>query len=387
MAAQKECKFVKFIHLSDLHLGKSVHGFSLLEDQEHILKQILAIADAEKPDAAFVSGDVFDRNVAPTEALRLFEDFLDGFVRRGIKVFVISGNHDSPDRLAFNSRLMKSSGVRIARVFDGRIESFVMSDSFGEVNIFLLPFVKPAWVIRHYPDDKITSCSDAVSVLIKHMGIDKDKRNILLAHQFVLGAVTSESEEISVGGVDNVEAAVFAPFDYVALGHLHRPQSIGGATIRYCGTPLKYSFSEAAHTKTVSVVELLSKGTVQIREVPLYPKRDMREIRGKYSDLLSPVFSERENREDYIHVTLTDEEDQPDAVARLRMVYPNLMRLDYDNRRTRAQSAVTEIADASQYQPIQLFEMFFKELNGQDISPTQRDYLAGLIQQVWEDSQ
>jgi exonuclease SbcD len=375
---------MKFLHLSDLHLGKSVHEFSMLEDQEYILKVILGIVDDEKPQAALISGDVFDRTVAPTEALRLFDDFLDGLVRRNIEVFIISGNHDSVERLAFGSRLMDNSGVHISRAYGGQILPHVLSDEFGELNVFLLPFLKPVQVKRLFPEEEIATWTEAIQTVVTHLNIDESKRNLLLAHQFVTGAATCESEEINVGGADNVDAEVFSPFDYVALGHLHGPQNIGRHTLRYCGTPLKYSFSEVSHKKSVTVVEFAGKGSVSIWEIPLVPKRDMREIRGKYLEVTSRNFYQNLNTDDYYRITLTDEEDQPDAMSKLRVIYPNLMRLDYDNRRTRTESTVTGIADASQYTPIQLFDMLYEEQNGGSISNTQRAFMNDLIEQVWE---
>lgn len=374
---------MKFLHLSDLHLGKSVHEFSMLEDQEYILKVILGIANEEKPQAVLISGDVFDRTVAPTEALRLFEDFLDGLVRRRIEVFIISGNHDSADRLAFGSRLMDRSGVHISRAYNGQIAPFVLTDEYGDVNIYLLPFLKPVQIKRFFPDTEAANWTDAVKAVIGHLSVDESKRNILLAHQFVTGASTCDSEEINVGGADNVDSAVFAPFDYVALGHLHRAQKIGCETVRYSGTPLKYSFSETDHKKSVTVVDFAQKGSITIREILLVPKRDMKEIKGKYLEVTAREYYQNFNTEDYFRITLTDEDDQPDAIGKLRVIYPNLMRLDYDNKRTRTDSSVAGIADASQYTPIQLFDMLYEEQNGQPVSDTQRDLLNEYIEQVW----
>lgn len=377
---------MKFLHVSDLHLGKTVHEFSMLEDQEHILKVILGIADEEKPQAILIAGDVFDRTVAPTEALRLLDDFLDGFARRNMEVFMISGNHDSADRLAFGSRLMENSGVHISRVYSGHIAPYVLSDAFGEVNVYLLPFLKPVQAKKYFPEIEIATWTEAVRTVIEHLRVDESKRNILLAHQFVTGAVAGDSEEISIGGADNVDAEVFSPFDYVALGHLHRAQSIGRETIRYCGTPLKYSFSEARHQKTATVVELAEKGSIAIREIPIVPKRDMRDIRGTYEDVISRDFYQSLDTRDYCRITLTDEEDQPDAIGKLRVVYPNLMSLIYDNTRTRTESSLTEIADASRYAPLALFDMLYEKQNGQPLSDAQRAFLGDLIEQVWEET-
>lgn len=375
---------MRFLHLSDLHLGKSVHEFSMLEDQEYILKVILNIVDSEQPQAVLISGDVFDRTIAPTEALRLFDDFLDGLVRRSIEVFIISGNHDSADRLAFGSRMMEKSGIHISRVYNGEIDPYILTDEFGEINIFLLPFIKPVQIKRLFPEIEISTWTEAVKVVVDNLNIDDNNRNILLAHQFVTGAITCESEEFNIGGADNVDAAIFATFDYVALGHLHRAQSIGRETLRYCGTPLKYSFSEANHKKSVSIVDFGEKGSISINEIPLIPKRDMLEIRGKYLEITSRDFYQALNTDNYYRITLTDEEDQLDALGKLRVIYPNLMRLDYDNKRTRTQGYVAEAADTSQYTPIQLFDMLYEEQNGQPLSEPQRDFLNDLIGKVWE---
>ncbi|MDR1726393.1 MAG: exonuclease SbcCD subunit D [Acidobacteriota bacterium] len=377
-----------FLHLSDLHLGKSVHEFPMLEDQEHILKAILGVADAERPQAVLVAGDVFDRTVAPTEALRLFDDFLDGLVRRNVEVFVISGNHDSADRLAFGARFMDRSGVHIARAYDGGATPFRLADEHGEVRLHLLPFLKPAQVRQRFPAPEGATWTDAVKTVIGRMGVDEGERNILLAHQFVTGAKTCESEEASVGGADNVDVEAFAPFDYVALGHLHGAQCVGRETVRYCGSPLKYSFSETGHKKSVTVVNLAEKGRVEIKEAPLAPRRDMREIRGTYLEVTARESYRGQSTDDYIRVTLTDEDDQPDAVGKLRVIYPNLMRLDYDNTRTRSGGAPASAApDAGRHTPLQLFDRFFEEQNGRPLSDAQRSYLQDLIGQVWEEAQ
>lgn len=376
---------MKFLHLSDLHLGKSIYEFSMLEDQEYILKVILDIVDDEKPQAIFIAGDVFDRTVAPTEALRLFDNFLDGLVNRNVKAFIISGNHDSADRLAFGSRLMNKSNVHISPVYDGKIMPFVISDEFGELNIFLMPFLKPVQIKRFFPDVEINTWTDAVKTVIEDLNVNERERNILVAHQFVTGATTCESEEINVGGADNVDAEVFSVFDYVALGHLHSTQNIGRETLRYSGTPLKYSFSEVTHKKSVTVVEVNEKDNISIREIPLIPKRDMHEIRGKYLEVTSQAFYQNFNVDDYYRITLTDEEDQLDAIGKLRVIYPNLMRLDYDNTRTRTKNSIAKVADASQHTPIELFELLYEEQNGQSLSDTQRDFLNELIEKVWEE--
>lgn len=377
---------MKLIHLSDLHLGKRVNGFSMLDDQRYILQEIRHIIDREAPDGVLIAGDVYDKSVPPAEAVALLDEFLVELSRRQLQVYLISGNHDSPERLAFGGRLMSQSGVHVAPVYDGRIVSFTQQDQYGSAEIFLLPFLKPAHVRRFFPDDPIDSYTDALRTVLSHAAVPTDKRTVLVTHQFVTGASRCDSEDISVGGSDNVDAAVFAPFDYVALGHIHNPQSAGAPHIRYCGTPLKYSFSEAAHEKSVTVVELRQKGEANIRTVPLKPLRDMVELRGTYESLTFRGFYEGTTYpQDYLHITLTDEEDIPDAVSKLRVIYPNLMQLSYDNARTRAGVLAAPTEQATQKTPLELTEAFYEGQNGQPMNDAQREFLRGLMERIWEE--
>ena len=375
---------MKLIHLSDLHLGKRLNEFSLLEDQKYILIKILNVIDEEKPDAVLIAGDVYDKSVPSAEAVEVFDDFLVRLAERQLQVFVISGNHDSPERLAFGGRLMDASGVHLAPVYGGHVESITLRDSFGPVHIYMLPFVKPAHVRRFFPDAEIESYTDALRVAIEDMMPNEKERNILLAHQFVTGAERSESEEISVGGLDNVDAAVFEGFDYVALGHIHGPQNIS-ERIRYCGTPLKYSFSEAKHEKSVTVVELGEKNALTVRTVPLTPLHDMVELRGRYAELMRKSFYENTTYQtDYVSVTLTDEADVPEAMARLRTVYQNLMKLSYDNTRTRHLSQIDGAEDVEAKSPMEVFAAFYEKQNGTPLTEEQEALLRGLIEKIWE---
>ena len=377
---------MKLIHLSDLHLGKRVNGFSMLEDQHYILREILKIIDRETPDGVLIAGDVYGKSVPPAEAVALLDEFLVELSRRQLQVYLISGNHDSPERLAFGGRLMDQSGVHVAPVYDGRIVSFTQQDQYGSVEIFLLPFLKPAHVRRFFPDDPVDSYTDALRTVLSHAAVPADKRTVLVTHQFVTGASRCDSEDLSVGGSDNVDAAVFAPFDYVALGHIHNPQSAGAPHIRYCGTPLKYSFSEAAHEKSVTVAELREKGSVDIRTIPLKPLRDMAELRGTYESLTFRGFYEGTTYPgDYLHITLTDEEDIPDAISKLRVIYPNLMQLSYDNARTRSGVLAAPTEQTAQKSPLELAEIFYEGQNGQPMSDAQREFLRGLMERIWEE--
>ena len=376
---------MKFVHLSDLHLGKRVNEYSMLEDQEYILTKIINTIDDEKPAGVIIAGDVYDKSIPSAEAVQMFDDFLTRLAKRNLQVFVISGNHDSPERMSFGSRLMDQSGIHISQVYNGEFVPFSMKDEHGVVNVYMLPFVKPAHVKR-FSDESIESYTDAIRVAVAEMNVDQGARNLLITHQFVTGATRSESEDISVGGSDNVDVSVFDDFDYVALGHIHSPQNCTSERVRYCGTPLKYSFSEAKDNKSVTIVDLAEKGSLSVKTVSLVPMRDMVEIKGKYNEIMLKSFYENTSyQEDYIHITLTDEEDIVDAIGKLRTVYHNLMKLDYDNKRTRSVSQVDSAVDVETKTPIELFSDFYELQNNQPMSDEQKAFVEDLIEQVWED--
>ncbi len=376
---------MKLIHLSDLHLGKRVNEFSMLEDQAFILQEILRIIDEEQPQAVLLAGDIYDKSVPSGEAVQLFDGFLWELSSRKLQVFVISGNHDSPERLSFGGRLMEGSGIHLSPVYSGKVEPVVLEDAYGPVNVYLLPFLKPAHVRRYFPEEEIGTYTEALGKAVEALEIHKEQRNVLVTHQFVTGASRSDSEEISVGGSDNVDASVFDDFDYVALGHIHGPQNIGSPRIRYCGTPLKYSFSEVGQQKSVTVAELKEKGTLEVTARPLTPLRDLREIRGSYLEVTAKSFYEGRNREDYLHITLTDEEDIPDGAAKLRVIYPNLMRLDYDNARTRSRNLPEGAEEPAAKPPLELFEEFYERQNNQPMTEEQIRFSRELMETIWED--
>ena len=376
---------MKLIHLSDLHLGKRVNEYSMIEDQEYILKEIIKITEAESPDGVIIAGDVYDKSVPSAEAVQLFDAFLTELAKMGPAVFVISGNHDSPERMAFGSRLMSASGIHIAPVYSGEVAPVTLTDENGEVRVYMLPFVKPAHV-RSALGVEAATYTDAMRCAVESMHVDTEARNVLVTHQFVTGAKRSESEEISVGGTDNVDVSVFEDFDYVALGHIHSPQSCTRESVRYCGTPLKYSFSEARDSKSVSVVELGAKGEVSVRTVPLVPLHDMVEIRGRYDDIMLKSYYEGTSyTTDYMHVTLTDEEDIVDAIGRLRTVYRNLMKLDYDNKRTSAISQIDGAEEVERKSPFDHFSELYELQNNAPMSEEQSELMRELIEQVWEE--
>ncbi|WP_370767252.1 exonuclease SbcCD subunit D [Ruminococcus sp.] len=376
---------MKFVHLSDLHLGKRVNGYSMIEDQKYILLKILNVIDEQKAEAVVIAGDVYDKPIPPTEAVQLFDDFLFRLVERNLQILVISGNHDSPERIAFGSRFMDKSGVHMSQVYNGKNDLVELKDKYGKVNFYMLPFVKPSNVRRFFEDEEINTYTDAVRVAVSHMNVNKKARNVIITHQFVTGAQRSESETIAVGGTDNVDSYVFDDFDYVALGHIHGPQNVGKNTVRYCGTPLKYSFSEISHKKSITVVEMKEKGNVKVSTVELTPKLDMREIKGTYEELTFKKNYENTNTEDYLHIILTDEEDVADAVAKLRCVYPNLMKLDYDNTRTRNSLALTQAEKTEKKTDTELLSEFFEKQNGKPLSDEQLEYAANLFEQIKEE--
>lgn len=377
---------MKIMHLSDLHIGKKVNEYSMLQDQIYILKEILQIIDDEKVETVIIAGDVYDRSLPPNEALGLFDEFLYQLSGRNVNVFVISGNHDSPERISYGGRMMTENKIFLSPVYDGNVKPITLNDDYGEVNFYLLPFVRPADIRRYFPDENIENYTDAVKVAIDNMNVDFSERNILVTHQFVTGAELSESEDIIVGGTDNVSGEVFDGFDYVALGHIHREQTVGKDNIRYCGTPLKYSFSEAKNIKSVTILDFNDKGNIEYSKIPLTPFRDMREIRGTYYELTLKSNYESTNTEDYLHITLTDEEDIPDAIGKLRSIYPNIMKLDYDNLRTRGSGTVDAIENIESKSPFELFADLFKQQNNQDMSEEQEEIMRNLIDKIWEEN-
>ena len=377
---------MKIIHLADLHIGKRVNEFSMIDDQKYILNQILEIIDKEKPDAVIIAGDVYDKQVPSIEAVELLDSFISDISKRKTTTFIISGNHDSAERLAFGSSLMAMGKIYISPVYNGKISKYTLKNDFGSANFYLLPFVKPNHVKRFFPDEKIESYTDAIKVVVDNLKLDTSEINILIAHQFVTGASRTESEEISVGGLDNVDASVFEDFDYVALGHIHRPQKIGTERIRYCGTPLKYSFSEVNDTKSVSIIEINSKEDFNLRTIPLIPKRDMRKIRGTYEELITKTSYENTNTDDYIHVTLTDEFNVTDAIQKLRVIYKNIMKLEYDNMRTR-ESRKINLDDMviENKNPLEIFSEFYKLQNNQEMDDEQKEIIKKIMEEVWEE--
>ena len=376
---------MKLIHLSDLHIGKKINEFSMLEDQQYIFEKIIQIIDEQKIECVLIAGDIYDKSIPSKYAVQLFDDFLTKMAKRNIPIFIISGNHDSAERIAFGSKLMCQSKVYFSPAFEGDIKPILLRDEYGEIAVYMLPFIKPAIVKNIYEYADIESYNDAVKIAIEHMDIDKNRRNILVAHQFVTGAETSESEDISVGGIDNVDACVFNDFDYVALGHIHKPQHIYRDTIRYCGTPLKYSFSEAKHKKSVTIVTLKQKQNIMIDTIELIPKRDMCEIKGYYQEVTALNYYQNMNTQNYMHIILKDEQDIADAMAKLRSIYPNIMRLDYDNKRTQNNQIIQTTQNIENKTPLQLLQQFYEIQNNDVMNKQQTMFCSKIMEEIWEE--
>lgn len=381
---------MKFIHISDLHIGKRVHEKSLLDEQVHILKQICDITEKHRPDAVLIAGDVYDKVVPSGEAVILFDEFLTRLSTLTGHIFIISGNHDSAERISFGARLMDSKGVHLSPVYDGTVKPLTLTDAYGTVDIYMLPYIRPANVRHFLPDEEkseVTSYDDAIRKAIAGMDIDHECRNILITHQFVTDAVRSESEDVNVGGLDNVDASAFEYFDYVALGHLHRPQDCGDGRIRYCGSPLKYSFSEVKDIKTATIVTIREKGVMEREFETLVPLHDWHDLRGTYAELSAREFyAGKPWTEDFVRITLTDEQDIPDAIGKLRSIYHNLLELRYDNKRTRAGMAAIEGgARTEEKTPLELFEELYARQNGDGMTMQQQDYLSEMIAKIREE--
>lgn len=381
---------MKLLHLADLHIGKRVNEFSMLEDQSAILKQIITIAKDEKPDAVLIAGDVYDKTIPPGEAVSVLDDFLTGLAFLNLPVYMICGNHDSAERLSFGSRILCKQGITISAAYDGKLEPFLLEDTYGTVELYLLPFIKPALVTSFFPEEELLNTEDAVRKVLESITPDMDCRRVLVAHQFITNRgelpQQSDSETAYVGGSDAVDAGVFHAFDYVALGHLHGPQKMMRDTIRYAGSPLKYSFSECRQKKSVTIVELLEKGNTQIRQIPLVPLRDMREIRGPIEQLTDPQVVASANAEDYIHATLTNTEELMDPIGKLRRFYPNIMRLEFENRSSneRGQKNAASGEDLSKKTTFELFEDFFQIQNQKEMTQEQAELIRSLFQSIGE---
>ena len=364
---------MRLIHLGDLHLGKSLGDFDLIEDQRYILDRILEIVDKNNIDGVLIAGDVYDRAIPSEAATNLLDYFLKSLAERNVKTFMISGNHDSDDRLNYGSSLFAANQIYISAQFKGSLYKQTVNDEFGEVNIYLLPFVKASQVRHFYPEEKIENYDAAVRTILKHTDTDYEKRNVIVAHQFIAGKGTDPelggsegAGTLSVGLVEKISYDCFDGFDYAALGHIHSPQSVGREEVRYSGSPLKYSLSEVNNDKSVPMITLGDKGDVKIELLKLRPLRDMRHLKGPIEKLLDK--SNISRPEDFIYATLTNEEIINDAMGIMQQVYPNTVRIVYDNSRTRELDRI-DITAITQHKSFdELISDFYRKMYSCEIS-------------------
>ncbi len=382
-------KKMKIAHISDLHLGKTLHGFSLIEDQKFILDEIVKILAEKKVDVLLICGDIYDKNIASVEGIMLLRKFLNSLVEKKIKVLLISGNHDSAERLTFGAEFMSEKGIYFSRIYDGTVEKITLSDEFGNVNFYLLPFIKPQ-IVRHcFPEENIESYDDAVRCAVEHCKKDnnfnKNERNVILAHQNIMSAKRCESEEISIGGQDSVNVDIFKDFDYVALGHIHRPQKIANAV--YCGTPLKYSVSELNDEKNLPILDFGKKTEEKFlfsTEKPaLKPLREIRQIRGNLNEILFRAKDDPYNPEDFIDVILTDENECLDAMAQLKKAYKNTLRISFDNLNTQNLLKAEKFERLNLNNPLEIFEKFYESRRNAKMDSEQKKYIQNLVDEIW----
>lgn len=378
---------MKLLHIGDLHLGKSLGEFDLIKDQEALLDQLLEIAEAESVDALLIAGDVYDKSIPSEAATRLLDHFLSRAAESRLPVYMISGNHDSEERLNYGSHLFAANHIFIATKYKGSLYKQTLRKGQEEVDLYLLPFVKASQVRHYLPEAGIESYEDAVRAILEQAEIDTTRQNVLVAHQFVTGR--SQDPELggseslgtqSVGLVEKIGYDCFDDFDYVALGHIHSPQQVGRAEVRYAGSPLKYSLSEVQNKKSVSLITLSGKGQVEVTLIPVRPLRDMRHLKGKMKELLDP--SQITNTQDFIYVTLTDEEFHSDAMGIFQQIYPYTVKIDYDNSHTREveQVDISKIAENRSFE--ELIRDFYSQIYGGGISEEEMDVMRAVAREA-----
>ena len=379
---------MKILHLADLHLGKILQEQSFIEDQEYMLKQIIEKIKQENIEVILISGDIYDRSIPPTEAVDLLDEFLNILIRDlKRKVFIISGNHDSKERLGFGNKIFEEEGLYISSKYEGKIKKVELEDEYGKLNIYMLPFVKPVEVKKYFDDEQL-SYDEMIHKIIEKEEININERNIILTHQFVTSrgedVERTDSEVLSLGGTDNVDVSNYDKFDYVAIGHVHRPQRIGRDTARYAGTMLKYSFSEVNHKKTMPILEFKEKGNIDIKLEELVPLRDMREIKGPIEELLKKENYEGTNTDDYIRAIITNEEPLYDAIGQIRSIYPNVLKLEIQNSKTTLEIQQENLKEVKSKSEIELFNEFYKFQNNVELNDEQKEYVEKIIKEVKE---
>jgi len=367
---------MRFLHLSDLHIGRRLSGFSLLEDQAHVLTQALELA--QQADAVLIAGDIYDKAQPSAEAIRTVGDFLVRLSRMGKPVFAISGNHDSPEQVAYCRELLGECGVWMAQAFDGTLEPHILHDEWGEIHVWLLPFIRPASVRPFFPEAK--TYEDAVRAALSTAELNPNARHVLVSHQYVSGAEVCESEMRLIGGVDQISLSTFDGFDYVALGHLHSPQQMAQGRVCYAGSPMPYSLSEENQRKAALLVEIGPKGERHIEKIPFDPRHRMRTVTGKLADVAGP----ENHSDDYVYAVLTDEDVLLDPLGALRMTYPRLMGMRIRNSRTNEEAAEVENTNVENLSPIEHFLTFYTMQN-HDTPPDERR--MAVMRQIIEEAE
>jgi exonuclease SbcD len=354
----------------------------MLEEQKNALWQVLSIVDEKNIEGLFIAGDIYDKSIPTIEAIELFDSFLVELSNRNIDVYIISGNHDSPERVGFGADFFKSKRIYISKAYDGNIQYVDKEDLYGKIRIHLIPFLKPANVRRFHQEMEIADYNSAIRTVVEDIKLCEEGRNVVLVHQFITGAVRSQSEESFLGGMDNIEYDLFDEFDYVALGHIHKSQAMGRQQVRYSGALVKYALDEINQVKSMTLVEIKGKGEVEIETIPIKPIHDMRRIEGTYMELTDRNNYVNTKVDDYLHVVLKDEEDVPDALRKLRVIYPNILKLEYDNTRTRLKNSVIEGKGVRRKEPMEYIEELFRKQNNEDMTSEQ----ATVLKNIMEDS-
>ena len=377
---------MRFLHLGDLHFGKVIHSFSMIEDQQYVLEQVKQYIETYQPDAVLLAGDIYDRSVPPAVAVSLYSRFLkEVLIDLKTPILAVAGNHDGADLVNFGSELFESANYYVAGHYTKEVKKVVLKDEHGLVNFYLIPFADYAVVREVHQDDNIKSLDAAMKMTLEKLDLNRKERNVLITHAFVVGGdeepQACESEKkLVVGGKESVSASYFDDFDYVALGHLHRTQKVGNDNIRYSGSLLKYSFSEEDYHKSVTMVDLDESGAITYELLPLIPRRDMRTIKGELNELLNQPSSE-----DYLRVILTDRGELLEPMAKLRKVYPNIMILELDQKFNEFKGSKLDKFTREQKTPEQLFSDFYLHHKGNTLHEEGTQLIQKIIHQVREE--
>lgn len=372
---------MRFMHLADLHLGKNVNGYSLIKDQEYALDQIIKLLKKEDIDTLLIAGDIYQSSVPSIEATKLFSKFLSQLKDLKIRVLIISGNHDSSDRLAYANSFLKDSEIYISDTYDGQIECVRLEDEYGPINFYLFPYLKPSDV-RPYFEEKISSYEESIRAVIDSIEINEEERNVILSHQFILNAELSDSEEIYAGLLEAVSEKLYDKFDYVALGHIHKKQDFLAGKARYPGALLKFSATEANYDKTITIVDLKEKNNLRVEEFKIDYLRDMRIIKGLYKDIIEASKTDQA-KDDYIHIELLDEDEIYDGFNQLRNIYPNIMTYKYKDRQVNVEDLEDFVEKADNKTPLDLFTEFYKTILGKDITEDKLEIVKNEIEEIW----